>query len=269
MIKVGLCGFTIGAATYFETFGVVEVQQTFYDPPSAATLERWRGQAPPSFEFTMKAWQVITHAGTSRTYRRLKSPFSEKQRSEAGGFRLNDTVLGAWETTLVCAKRLRATAILFQCPASFRPTAENAGAMRGFFAGITRPPDVRFLWEPRGPWPDELIVTLCGELDLVHAVDPFIRPSLTPEAIYWRLHGNGSHHASYTDAEFEQLRVWLPPAGEAYVMFNNIPRVADAKRFMASMARAAGVTGRLERGTSQPISESLTDSSGAHKASRD
>ena len=68
-IKLGMCGFTIGAATYFKKFPVVEVQQTFYDPPPLATIERWGAQAPADFEFTMKAWQVITHFGTSRTYK--------------------------------------------------------------------------------------------------------------------------------------------------------------------------------------------------------
>ena len=242
-LKVGLCGYTIGAAAYFETFGVVEVQQTFYDPPAPLTLERWRAQAPPAFEFTMKAWQVITHAGTSRTYRRLKSPFTERQKSEAGEFRLNDTVLGAWQTTLACAKRLRATAILFQCPASFRATDENDAAMRAFFAAIDRPRAVRLLWEPRGPWPDERVASLCRDLGLVHAVDPFIRPSLTPELTYWRLHGNGSHYASYTDEELEQLERWLGDAGDAYVMFNNIPRVADAKRFLSRQNRKTNQPG--------------------------
>lgn len=148
-------------------------------------------------------------------------------------FRLNETVLAAWKTTLACARLLRATAILFQCPASFKPTDENAEAMRAFFAAIDRPPRVQLLWEPRGPWPDELVAALCDELDLVHAVDPFIRPSLTPRLTYWRLHGNGSHYASFTDEELQQLRGWLPSSGEAYVMFNNIPRVEDARRFAA------------------------------------
>lgn len=39
-----MCGFTIGAAAYYKKFKVVEVQQTFYDPPPRATLERWRAQ---------------------------------------------------------------------------------------------------------------------------------------------------------------------------------------------------------------------------------
>src|SRR5215207_9954263 len=138
-LKLGMCGFTVGRATYFRQFRVVEVQQTFYDPPPIATLERWRAEAPPDFEFTMKAWQVITHFGTSRTYRRLRSDFPESARAEAGGFRLNDTVYAAWLVTVDCAELLRATAILFQCPASFRATDENIDALRTFFGAIERP----------------------------------------------------------------------------------------------------------------------------------
>jgi uncharacterized protein YecE (DUF72 family) len=189
----------------------------------------------------MKAWQVITHLGTSKTYRRLRSPFTDEQRAEAGGFRLNDTVLAAWETTLACARILRATAILFQCPPSLRPTVENTEAMRRFFAAIDRPPDVRFLWEPRGAWPDDVVLSLCRDLDLVHTVDPFIRPSLTPELTYWRLHGNRSHYASYTDDELRQIHAWIRPGVETYVMFNNIPRVKDVKRFRAMGGDGCGL----------------------------
>lgn len=229
--KVGLCGFTIGASTYHKRYPLVEVQQTFYDPPPAKTLERWRNDAPPAFEFTMKAWQVITHLGTSRTYRRLRSPFSETQKAEAGAFRLTATVLAAWETTRAAAEILRATAILFQCPPSFKPTDENIANMRRFFGKIERPAGVRLLWEPRGKWPDEVVATICTDLSLVHTVDPFVRPSLTPNEIYWRLHGIKSHYAKYTDEELRQLIDWLPEGSEPYVMFNNIPRVGDSQRF--------------------------------------
>ena len=232
-MKLGMCGFTIGAAAYMKQFAVVEVQQTFYDPPPLPTVQKWRAQAPDAFEFTMKAWQVITHFGTSRTYRRLRREFSDVARREAGGFRVNGTTLSAWDTTLEAAAALRATAILFQCPASFKATAENVTCMREFFATIARPSGVRLLWEPRGPWPDELTLSLCRELGLIHAVDPFIRPSLTTELLYWRLHGNKSHYANYSDEELQQIRDWMPLDRdvEAYVLFNNIPRVKDLKRF--------------------------------------
>jgi uncharacterized protein YecE (DUF72 family) len=181
----------------------------------------------------MKGWQVITHRGTSRTYRRLVSPFTEAQRVEAGAFRVNATVMAAWRRTLECAAILRATGILFQCPASFHPTQENTDTMREFFGAIDRPPGVRLIWEPRGPWPPDLERDLCRELQLVHAVDPFVRKSQTPELLYWRLHGNRSHYARYTDDELRQIRDWLDEAtaADAYVLFNNVPRVKDIARF--------------------------------------
>lgn len=231
LIKLGLCGFTIGAESYYRRFKVLEVQQTFYDPPAVETLQKWRDAAPADFEFTMKAWQVITHRGTSRTYRRLRSPFTDVQREEAGGFRVNATTMAAYGRTLAARAILGATAVLFQCPPSFRPTDENAAAMREFFTTVDRPPGVTYLWEPRGQWPDELIAALCTDCRLVHAVDPFVRPAVTRELTYWRLHGNGSHYAVYTDEELEHLLAWLPERGETYVMFNNIPRVKDSARF--------------------------------------
>ncbi|HEX8251558.1 MAG TPA: DUF72 domain-containing protein [Thermoanaerobaculia bacterium] len=230
MIRTGLCGFTIGAAAYFETFDVLEVQQTFYEPPSKLTMDRWRAQAPPGFIFTIKAWQLITHRGTSTTYRRLKS---EVNKEEVGAFQLNQTTMHGWKVTRDCARLLRAKAILFQCPASFKPTDENIGNMRRFFAEIGRLKDVDYLWEPRGAaWSDDVVRDLCAELQLVHAVDPFVRPSLTPELLYWRLHGIGNHYHVYTDAQLRQLHAWLPKDANGYVMFNNIPRVGDAKRFI-------------------------------------
>lgn len=103
--------------------------------------------------------------------------------------------------------------------------------MRRFFGEIGRMKGVDYLREPRGAWPDEVVLARCRELDLLHAVDPFVRPSLAPELVYWRLHGNGSHYASYTDDELRQLHAWLPEEANAWALFNNIPRAGDAKRF--------------------------------------
>jgi uncharacterized protein YecE (DUF72 family) len=231
VIRVGLCGFTIGAAAYFETFDTLEVQQTFYDPPSRDVMFRWREQAPPGFVFTIKAWQVITHRSTSTTYRRMKTRIDDM--NAAGAFQLNDTTLKAWQVTRDAARLLRAKAILFQCPASFKPIGENVANMRRFFGAIDRIEDVQLLWEPRGDWPDDLLIELCRELDLVHTVDPFLRDSVTPELLYWRLHGIGSHYRAYTDDELQSLAAKLPSGSDAYVMFNNIPRAGDAKKFIA------------------------------------
>ena len=231
-VRVGLCGFTIGAAEYARRYRVVEVQQTFYDPPREPTIEGWRVRMPAGFEFTLKAWQLITHLSTSSTYRRLRRPLDERMRAEAGGFKWNATVEGAWRTTLRAAKLLHATAVLFQCPASFRATDENADNMRRFFAAVGPTDGVRYLWEPRGPWPDDRIAQLCDELALVHVVDPFVRPTVTRGLTYYRLHGiSGARHV-YSDDELDELWRRVPADGTSYVMFNEMPRVEDSQRFV-------------------------------------
>ena len=227
----------MAAREYFETFPLVEIQQTFYDPPAPRTLLGWREMAPDGFEFTMKAWQVITHRSTSSTYRRMKKPLAADERELVGGFQTTEPVLRAWQTTLEAARIVRATAILFQCPASFRATGENVEAMRRFFNAIERPEGVRLLWEWRGPWPPELVREICTELSLVDVVDPFVRETTTPEFTYWRLHGRGNHYHVYTDAELRELVDRVRDRDVAYVMFNNIPRVSDAQRFLKMYAR--------------------------------
>ena len=127
---MGLCGWTVSQRAYVERFSLLEVQHTFYDPPPDPFLERWRSSVPPSFEFTIKGWQVITHASGSPTYRRLKTPLPVDQRGQVGEFRSTPAVLRAWQRTVECARTLRATAVLLQCPKSFRPTSENVDRMR-------------------------------------------------------------------------------------------------------------------------------------------
>jgi hypothetical protein len=83
-VRVGSCGFPQALAPYAKTFPVVEVQQTFYQPPLLNTLEKWRTQVPAEFEFTLKAWQLITHESSSPTYRRLREKLTAQQRREVG-----------------------------------------------------------------------------------------------------------------------------------------------------------------------------------------
>lgn len=243
MTKVGLCGFTLAQRDYARYFPVVEVQQTFYEPPSDAVMRRWLAAVPPDFEFTLKAWQLITHEAKSPTYRRLKRPLTEQERAACGGFRDTAVVRAALDRTLACAKLLGASTLLFQCPASFRPTPENVERLRHFIVHVARPAcpaGLRLAWEPRGkPWTEqaELAADLCRELGLVYVVDPFVDAiRATAGPVYLRLHGlTGARHV-YTDAELRRLADMTP--ADAYVMFNNIPRVNDARRFSALVAGA-------------------------------
>lgn len=218
-------------AEYATHFPVVEVQQTFYQPPQIKTLENWRAGAPPDFEFTLKAWMLITHEARSPTYRRLKRELSEEERDECGAFRPTPIVREALEVTFACAEALAARRLLFQCPASFKPTKENIKNMRQFFTSIERPPELQLLWEPRGGWSDDTVRELCRELDLTHVVDPFAARTVTPERCYFRLHGRTGFHYVYEDDELEELSSMLPKNETSYVLFNNVRMREDAARF--------------------------------------
>ncbi len=247
-VRVGLCGWTVSQASYVRRFPLVEVQHTFYEPPANAVLERWRAQVPGGFEFTLKAWQVVTHESGSPTYRRLKRPLPDSARGQVGGFRTTAPVLAGWQRTLECARILRATAVLLQCPRSFRPTADNVVRMRSFLTRVERP-DGRLLWEPRGDWPAGLLTELCAELDLVHVVDPMQDETVTPERTYYRLHGTtGSRHV-HTDDELRRLADLVDGRPTPYVMFNNMPRAGDAERFLALLSGRGEASG--QRATAQ------------------
>ena len=244
MLRVGLCGFTMAMEDYPLSFPVVEVQQTFYEPPRNLTMERWVAAAPAGFEFTLKAWQLVTHPGTSPTYRRTKRPMTAAELAGAGFFRETPIVAEGYRRSLECARILGATAMLFQCPSSFTPEPANIDRMRRFFSRIERPSGLRYLWEPRGSkWvaAREEARALASELDLVHVIDPFVTPPPdAPAAVYWRLHGIGGARHSYTDAELARLKAMAVAAAggsTAWILFNNLPRVGDARRFLALAAK--------------------------------
>lgn len=230
MIKIGCCGFPVSQSRYVEKFSVVELQQTFYQPPEVRTAQKWRKEMPPSFEFTLKAWQLITHPPCSPTYKKLKQPIPKGKESCFGNFRPTDEVMAAWQKTKEIAHLIQARIIIFQSPASFKPTLENKKNMRCFFRQIERN-SFLFGWEARGQWTPKEIQEICQELDLIDVVDPFVRLPVTKGLKYFRLHGLGGYRYRYTDEDLKKLIDWIRENSEIYVMFNNVYMFEDALRF--------------------------------------
>jgi uncharacterized protein YecE (DUF72 family) len=236
-VLVGCCGLAGRQADYYREFPVVEVQRTFYQLPRLALAEKWRREAPDDFQFTMKAWQPITHRSSSPTYRRLTEELPGSP-DAYGDFQDTYEVHAAWERTLEWARALRTPVLVFQCPKSFRPTEESVGNLRSFFERVERD-RMRFAWEPRG-WPDALVAELCEELDLVHCVDPLIDDTQWGGLAYHRLHGLPAYRYRYryTDDDLERIdrtaRAELETGrSPVYVMFNNWWLHEDARRFVA------------------------------------
>lgn len=223
MPKIGCCGWNRfpekgdRLANYAKVFDVVEVNSTFYRLPRISTVQRWRDKADeinPDFEFTVKVWKKITH----------EDVFS------------SEVSMDAFEKTKEIAKALCARFLLFQSPASFKPTRNNIMKAKRFFSKINRE---KFIlgWEVRWAkeWTEDIVTSLFEELDLEHVVDPFRQESFRKKVGYYRLHGFGKRMYDYTfsDEELRKLMQKTKNAKNSYIFFNNFTMYEDAKRFLA------------------------------------
>lgn len=228
-VRIGCCGFSIAQEKYFRTFSCVEIDSSFYQLPKVETAARWRAAAPPGFEFTLKAWQVITHRATSPTYRRTR--LDPRDREYCGHFGFNPTIRWAWDETFAVAKALSATLVLFQCPQSFYSTKENIANLRRFFERAKRG---KFYmgWEPRGNWDTALVTSLCKELELIPVLDPLKTEPVPVGGIrYFRLHGATGPRHHHTQQEFDRLREMCVGRRTAYCLFNNVAMTKDGQSF--------------------------------------
>jgi uncharacterized protein YecE (DUF72 family) len=232
-IKVGCCGFPTARKNYFQEFNLVEIQETFYRPPSIERAEKWREEAPRDFEFSLKAWQLITHLPSSPTYRKAGLRIPDGKNGDYGFFKPSEGVFESWKRTQDIALALKSRVIVFQCPAKFAETPENLTNMRRFLTTIERG-DFIFVWEPRGYWNDQTIKALCFELHLVHCVDPLARALLYGTIGYFRLHGGRDYRHGYSDDELSSLAEL--GANETYVLLNNMSMHHDALRLQELIA---------------------------------
>jgi uncharacterized protein YecE (DUF72 family) len=235
MIKVGCCGWGFykgGLKAYQKKFSPVEIQQTFYKLPMLKTAERWRAHVPEGFEFTVKAWQAITHLPTSPTWRRSCLKPEELKQRQYGWLRPTEDNFDAWRHTKEICGALGAKICVLQCPPNFKCTRGNIEKMRIFLSKIYRG-ELALAWEPRGDWnehPDE-IANICDEFKLIHVVDLMRREPLSKHrTAYIRLHGLNpreyDYNYRYSKTEIGEIadraRNLSKAHDEVYLMFNNV-----------------------------------------------
>ncbi len=237
-IRVGCCGFCLPQEKFFRKFKLVEVQKTFYKPPKEETAKKWRNLAPDSFEFTLKAWQLITHPSSSPTWRKAKLKIPVEEEKFYGLFKPTVQVFNAWKKTLAIAKILKTKVVVFQTPPSFTPSEENIKNLDDFFKKIDRN-GLILGFEPRGKWVKEpdLIREVCSRNKLLHVTDLFFSMPVTKaDTVYTRLHGLGKrkYYYDYTTADLKKLLEIIESieAKRFYILFNNVQMCSSAKKFL-------------------------------------
>jgi len=220
---------------YYESFSLVELNNTFYAYPKMSTVAGWREKAPSDFEFTVKAHQDISH----------------KHR-----FEIKPSIQVFEQMKQIC-KALKAHELLIQTPASLRPSKLDDAIE--FFRKVRRE-DLILAWETRGSEWDKPDICVKLEkalkiVDVPHVVDPFkSAPAYTGDIAYFRLHGMGKqlYYYQYSNEELAKLLRLVKPFEDqgkrVYVLFNNLAMLDDATRFMnylktgsfPSLTRAVG-----------------------------
>lgn len=239
-IKIGCCGFPVGRDEYYERLAAVELQSTFYEPPESDLVKKWRSEAPEGFEFSVRAWQLITHPPESPTYSKLKTPLPASKEQCYGFFRPTVEVLWAWERTREVAVALGARVVVFQSPQGFVPSAGNKRNMEHFFISIERRKLV-LGWEPGPGWEESEVGAICRELNLMHVVDPFKGRAASSGLRYYRLYGRKGHKYKYTENDLTTLNKLTEKYPNSYFMFCNTHMFDDAIRLKGMFGQAESV----------------------------
>ena len=230
-IKIGCCGFPVAQSRYYQNFSLIEINQTFYQLPELKTAVKWGQAAPKGFEFIIKAWQLITHPPSSSTYKKLREKIPESRKKYYGHFSQTDEVKEAWRRTFEFGELLKTKIYLFQTPASLRPNVDCITNLYKFFKNIHNR-ELTFVWEPRGEWPEDLVVKVCRDLNLIHCVDPLRSKPLHGHIRYYRMHGAYEGHRVVYDHKYslsqlnETLKLSDKPLN--YILFNNSNMWQDA-----------------------------------------
>ncbi len=232
IVKVGCCGFPISKNKYYDEFGIVELQTTFYNIPREKTLLKWREEAPEDFEFIVKAFQGITHPMSSPTWRRYRGELPG-EKGNYGLLKHTEEVFWSWEKTLDIARLLKTNKILIQLPPKCELNNESLSTLKEFLEH-----NILLILEPRHKsWFVNNVIKFFIDNGIVLCVDPFKNePKLTGKLHYWRLHGrNGYKYGyKYSEEDLHEL-VYIvkknSDAEELYILFNNKFMYENARTF--------------------------------------
>jgi len=191
-------------AYYAERLHTVEINNTFYQLPTQATLHGWREAVAEDFAFSVKASRFITHM------KKLKEP----------------------EATLApffgCIGELahRLGPILFQLPPRWRC---NLDRLRQFLAAL--PGEYRYAFEFRDrSWWNPAVYDLLARHEAafcIHDLGGVLSPrEVTGDLVYVRLHGpDGSYQGCYDSATLaawvEAFAAWAAQGRLVYCYFDN------------------------------------------------
>jgi len=200
---------------YSRLFDFVEVNSTFYQIPNLKTVESWKRQVPPGFEFSVRCNRDVTHK-----YQ----------------FQLSGDAYDTFQKMITICKRLRADILHMQTSPVFQPSEGNADLIRSFISSADLK-GVRIALEIRGSHQalSSEFAKMMQDQNIVHSVDlsKDEEPAYQSDILYSRLFGRGWHNVYQpTDQELKKIddMVSSKAPKKAIVSFHFIRMYKDAAR---------------------------------------
>lgn len=189
---------------YLNFFNTVELNNSFYRLPSAATFAQWKDSVPEDFIFAVKANRYITHM------KKLKEP-EQHFNNFIGNVEALKEKLGP---------------ILFQLPPGWK---YNGKRLEEFIAVL--PDDYRYTFEFRNhTWYNNEVYGLLKKKNIafcIYELEHHMSPvETTADFVYVRLHGpDGKYSGSYSDETLSDwvktCQEWSKEGKDVYFYFDN------------------------------------------------
>ena len=194
---------------YSKAFDFVEVNSTFYSPPSPDMVRSWRRRVRENFVFSVRCHRDLTH-------KYLLFPCRESYEILNYSLRICDV--------------LRSGILHIQTPPYFK-IRENIKDIRDLLSSFDFG-STKLAWEIRGN--SHEATGLMQDFGIIHCTDISKQfPAVDSDILYSRLFGHGKHNLyQFDDAELLQIndRIRGMNKGEAYLTFHGARMYKDAAR---------------------------------------
>ncbi len=214
---------------YSSVYDFVEVNSTYYQLPSPATVASWRKRVPPEFEFSVRCQKDVAElhrlALTPKTIRIIDS--MEK----------------------IC-RRLRASVLTILIPKALLGDKELLPKMNAFLSTISFG-RTRIAFEFRGGAPTEDTLKILHEHDAFHSIDISKQdPKLGSSILYSRLFGKGKENVyEFDDNELRDIAAKAsgPKFEKSILAFHGVRMYRDAARLkiFLNSGRFPSLTGHV------------------------
>jgi uncharacterized protein YecE (DUF72 family) len=264
-------------AFYAEHFDTVEINSSFYGPPTADTARGWAERTPKGFEFSLKLYQKFTHPKMFKEAQLKRAP---EAGADAGGRAMLDLLAQVTQADIDEIKRGldplanagKLGALLAQFPASFKDTPESRVYLESLLRVFR---EYRIAVELRHKtWSDQIADTL-GLLNAFDAAwvqidEPKFRLSIRQNYLpnvtgfyYLRLHGrNAKNWWRHDKAEDRYDYLYSRDELEPFIDIANAVRALVKKMYLYTnnhfAAKAVANALMLKSGLELPITGAYT-----------